>query len=124
MTHLQFEQHRFPTVFRMTKDYLPIQPSAVPCEHVFSSSAETDTKKWNRINPMLMEALQMLKFSLKQDRLGFRGCWVSSEKELGSNEEDVEGEGDALSHLVEAGSNVDEAMVQAIGRIAIAKGTM
>lgn len=66
----------------------------------------------------------MLKFSLKQDRLGLRECWVSSEKELGPSEEDVEGEGDSLSHLVQAGSNVDEMMVQAIGLIAIAEGTV
>ena len=52
-------------------DYLPIQASAVPCERVFSSSAETDTKRRNRIHPVLMEALQMLKFSLKQKRLDF-----------------------------------------------------
>jgi hypothetical protein len=52
-------------------DYLPIQASAVPCERVFSSSAETDTKKRNRIKPELMEALQVLKFSLKKARLDF-----------------------------------------------------
>jgi hypothetical protein len=52
-------------------DYLPIQASAVPCERVFSSSAETDTKKRNRIKPELMEALQILKFSLKKTRLDF-----------------------------------------------------
>jgi len=52
-------------------DYLLIQASAVPCEHVFSSSAETDTKRWNCIHPVLMEALQMLKFSLKQKQLDF-----------------------------------------------------
>jgi hAT family C-terminal dimerisation region len=54
-------------------DYLPIQSSAVPCERVFSSSAETDTKKRNRIKPELMEALQVLKFSLKKKRLDFTG---------------------------------------------------
>jgi hAT family C-terminal dimerisation region len=52
-------------------DYLPIQASAVPCERVFSSSAETDTKKRNRIKPELMEALQVLKFALKKARLSF-----------------------------------------------------
>jgi hypothetical protein len=52
-------------------DYLPIQASAVPCERVFSSSAETDTKKRNRIGPELMEALQVLKFALKKSRLNF-----------------------------------------------------
>ena len=43
-------------------DYLPVQASAVPSERVFSSSAQTDTARRNRINPLLMEALQMLKF--------------------------------------------------------------
>ena len=52
-------------------DYLPIQASAVPCERVFSSSAETDTKRRNKIKPELMEALQVLKFALKKDRLNF-----------------------------------------------------
>jgi hypothetical protein len=46
-------------------DYLPIQASSVPCERVFSSSAETDTKKRNRISPLLMEALQILKYDYK-----------------------------------------------------------
>lgn len=52
-------------------DYLPIQASSVPCEHVFSSAGETDTKKHNRISPPLMEALQILKFIYKKDRLNF-----------------------------------------------------
>jgi hypothetical protein len=63
----------FPTIFRIAMDYLPIQSSAVPCEHIFSSSAETDTKKRSRIKPELMEALQILKFALKKDRLNFTG---------------------------------------------------
>ena len=50
-------------------DYLPIQASLVSCERVFSSSSEIDTKKQNHINGLLMEALQMLKFSIKRDRL-------------------------------------------------------
>lgn len=57
-------------------DYLPIQASAVPCERVFSSSAETDTKRRNRIGPTLMEALQMLKFQQKKKRLDFTRGWV------------------------------------------------
>jgi hypothetical protein len=35
------------------------------------SSAETDTKKRNRIRPELMEALQILKFALKKKCLDF-----------------------------------------------------
>ncbi|KAI5991336.1 hypothetical protein EDC04DRAFT_2587499 [Pisolithus marmoratus] len=52
-------------------DYLPIQASAVPCERIFSSSAETDTKKWNHISPTLMEVLQMLKYDYKKFQLTF-----------------------------------------------------
>ena len=63
-------------------DYLPIQASAVPCERVFSSSKETDTKKRNRINPMLMEALQMVKFILKKERLNFTSGWMTSEANM------------------------------------------
>lgn len=52
----------------MALDILPIQGSAVPCERVFSSSAETVTTRRNRIGPELMEALQMLKFSIRKGR--------------------------------------------------------
>ncbi len=63
-------------------DYLPIQASAVPCERVFSSSAETDTKRRNRIHPDLMEALQMQKFLLKKARLNFMDSWITAEEEM------------------------------------------
>src|ERR1700678_3810100 len=55
---LQVNEGSFPTLFAIAMDYLPIQASAVPCERIFSSSAETDTKKRNHISPLLMEALQ------------------------------------------------------------------
>lgn len=63
-------------------DFLPIQASAVPCEHVFLSSSETDTKKRNRISPLLMEALQMLKFTLRQDEINFTDGWITSQKDM------------------------------------------
>lgn len=69
-------------------DFLPIQATAVPCERVFSSSAETDTKRRNRINPQLMEALQMLKFKLKKNRLNFTAGWITEEKELKEDDPD------------------------------------
>ncbi|KAF9226055.1 hypothetical protein BS17DRAFT_664357, partial [Gyrodon lividus] len=49
-------------------DYLPVQPSSVPCEQAFSSSSLMDTKQCNCINHILMEALQILKVSLKGER--------------------------------------------------------
>ncbi|KAI6018096.1 hypothetical protein BKA83DRAFT_4006612, partial [Pisolithus microcarpus] len=63
-------------LFAITMDYLPIQASLVPCERVFSSSAETDMKKQNWIGLILMEALQMLKFHLKQEHIDFLVNWA------------------------------------------------
>jgi hAT family C-terminal dimerisation region len=61
-------QHRYPTIFALAMDILPIQASAVPCERVFSSGKETMTARRNRISGELMEALQLLKFSIRQGR--------------------------------------------------------
>ena len=58
-------------------DYLPIQASAVSCKCIFSLSTETDTKWRNHIGPLLMEALQMLKFHLKKSRLNFTEAWMT-----------------------------------------------
>ena len=60
-------------------DYLAIQATSVPCEWVFSLAKATDTAKWNRISPMLIEALQTLKFILKKQRLDFIKGWVTPE---------------------------------------------
>ncbi|KIJ93509.1 hypothetical protein K443DRAFT_63218, partial [Laccaria amethystina LaAM-08-1] len=58
----------FPTLFAVALDFLPIQGSAIPCEHVFFSAKETMLPHHNHINAELMEALQMLKFTIN------RGC--------------------------------------------------
>jgi hypothetical protein len=63
-------------------DYLPIQASSVPAERAFSSAAETDTSRRNRISPVLMEALQMLKFGLHQDAMDFTSDVLTPEADL------------------------------------------
>ena len=65
----------FPTLYAMAMDYLLIQALSVSCESVFLSSSETNTKKCNHINGLLMEALQMLKFGLKKDCLSVNKCF-------------------------------------------------
>jgi len=79
-------------------DYLPIQASAVPSERVFSSSSETDTKKRKRIHPILMEALQMLKFALKKEHLDFSVGWMTSEDAM--YEQEADDSADLLSLLL------------------------
>jgi len=69
-------------LFSITMDYLPIQASSVPCECIFSSRTETDTKKRNKISPKLMEALQMLKYHFKHSWLDFSQCEVVSQWEV------------------------------------------
>lgn len=72
-------------------DFLPIQASSVPCERVFSSSSETDTKKRNRLKPEFMEALQILKYSLKKKRLSFTEGLVTPEDSLTGLDPGVKG---------------------------------
>jgi len=96
----------------MALDFLPIQASAVPSEQVFSSSAETDTKKRNRINPVLMEALQMLKFALKKARLNFTDGWITPEKVMREREP----EEDLLAALLGTnGEDVLDRIIQDFG---------
>jgi hypothetical protein len=94
-------------------DYLPIQASAVPCERVFSSSGETDTKRRNRIHPILMEALQMLKFSLKQRRLNFTEGWITSESDMLDTVDDSP---DLLAELSNGAENGMDNVIAAVSQ--------
>jgi cytochrome P450 len=96
----------------MAMDYLPIQATAVPCERVFSSSAETDTKQRNRIHPDLMEVLQMQKFLLKKACLNVMDAWIMAEKEMLEDEP----EHDLLSTLLEG--NIQDKLDQVMKAIA------
>lgn len=53
----------------MAADYLAIQGSATPVERVWSSAAETDTKRRNRLSPARFEALQFLKAVYRRRRV-------------------------------------------------------
>ncbi len=90
-----------PTIFTIAMDYLPIQASSVPCKRVFSSSAETDMKWRNCINPDLIEVLQVLKFQLKKECLNFMAGWSTEKKQIVDNnlEEDL------LETLLEGSGN-------------------
>ena len=69
LTLPQNVEKRFPNLFCLAMDVLPAQASSVPCERLFSSGKETYTACRNRIQPNLMEALQVLKFSSRNGSL-------------------------------------------------------
>lgn len=83
-------------------DYLPVQGTSVPCERVFSSSAETDTKQRNRIGATLMEALQMQKYGLKKKRLSsVEGRAADQHALLLNDPEEPRFPSEDVDHLVE-----------------------
>ncbi len=66
----------------MVLDVLPAQASSVACERVFSPSKETITMRRSCFSPVLMEILQFLKYTYRQERLDLMEGFVSSEKEI------------------------------------------
>ncbi|KAJ6607699.1 hypothetical protein B0H10DRAFT_1817515, partial [Mycena sp. CBHHK59/15] len=72
----------FPYMFRVTLDVLPVQASAIPSEHIFSSSKETDTLRRSSLSPHMIEMLQILKFIYRQDCIKFCDGLVATETEL------------------------------------------
>lgn len=108
----------FPTLFAIAIDHLAIQASSVPCERSFSSSAETDTVRRNRINYLLMEATQMLKFGFKNQPFDFTEGFITEEQDmiipLGDNL-------DLLAELAHPG-NTDAQREDVIDRVIMALG--
>ena len=93
----------YPTIFKIALDYLPVQASSVPCERVFSSSADTDTKKRNRIKSDLMEALQLLKYGYKKERLHFTAHLLTAEEEMIGTSPDLIGKDSLAERLLKDG---------------------
>jgi hypothetical protein len=87
---LQDHKDQFPTLFKLAMDILPIQASSVPCERVFSSSKETTTARRNKLDPQVVEALQVLKYGRRNAKqLSFTEGLEETEEmsELEKNEE-------------------------------------
>lgn len=56
--------------------------TSVPSERVFSSSGRTTTHARNRLSPVIVEALQILKFNHRHHVLDFTGFTVAEIKEM------------------------------------------
>ncbi|KDQ54446.1 hypothetical protein JAAARDRAFT_103362, partial [Jaapia argillacea MUCL 33604] len=59
----------FPLLYRVALDVLPVQATAVPCEQVFSSSKETITARRCKLSPLMLEILQILKYTFRHEKL-------------------------------------------------------
>jgi hypothetical protein len=62
-------------------DVLPAQASAVPCEHVFSSSKETCSQRRNWALPKIDGSAPDAEISYKQGRLSFTDNFLAQEKD-------------------------------------------
>ncbi|KAF4617427.1 hypothetical protein D9613_006423 [Agrocybe pediades] len=78
----RFWQYQFPALYHVALDILTVQASSVPCERAFSSSKETVTMRRNCLSTELMEVLQFLKYTYRQDRLDLMDGLLSTEEEL------------------------------------------
>ncbi|KAG1894083.1 uncharacterized protein F5891DRAFT_1195634 [Suillus fuscotomentosus] len=95
--------------------------------HIFSSSGDTFTKKHNYLSPHLMEALQVVKFALKKERLHFTKGWAVSQRDMeynlmcvigsASREDLLASGGDLLTSAISgttSGSHDHEALLRVI----------
>ncbi|KAG5649092.1 hypothetical protein H0H81_006365 [Sphagnurus paluster] len=116
-------QKMFLTIYRIALDYIPMQASAVPCERVFSSASETDTKRRNKLNPNLFEALQILKFAHQRERLNFMAHLLTPEESMVVDTRDaVDGveDVDGLNGLMGTDPNLgEEAFNRALAAICV-----
>ena len=71
MTLRKLNEKKYPFLFPVALDILPVQASAVPCERIFSSSKQSCEDHRNHATPKLFEALQFRKHALKKNRLDF-----------------------------------------------------
>lgn len=79
----QAREKVFPNLYHVALDVLAVSASGVPSERVFSSSKETDTLRRSGLDNAMFEVLQVLKFSMKRERLEFSEAWrPAQESEL------------------------------------------
>ena len=109
----QESEKRYPLLFKVALDVLPVQASAVPCERIFSSSKETCTTRRSLLSASLLEILQVLKQLYREKRLDFASHWIANEEDYSiehATEAAIQelmsaGKTDELLDLLRAGDN-------------------
>ncbi|KAF5390365.1 hypothetical protein D9757_005186 [Collybiopsis confluens] len=66
---MSYNQHEYPVLSRMARDYLAIQGSAASAERSFSSGGITDTARRGRLGDELFGQIQKLKSAYRDGRL-------------------------------------------------------
>lgn len=69
-------------------DYLPIQASTVSAECILSSRTETATVQHDHDSAAFLEALQILKYDYRKQRLTFSEGIVLDQRDLADDESD------------------------------------
>lgn len=64
MILLKINALRYPVWASLIQDYLSIMSSSVPSGHAFSQGGITVSKQWNRLKGDIVEALQIVKYSI------------------------------------------------------------
>jgi hypothetical protein len=95
--------YRFPVWASLAQDYLSIMAASVSSERAFSQGGITITKRRNRLKADIVEALQFLKCSLRQDLI-FREPALSSSLDIESDEEVEVLDGDPKSDGRDSGA--------------------
>jgi hAT family C-terminal dimerisation region len=96
---------RYPIAASLAWDYLAIMASSVSSERAFSSAGLTISKRRNRLQGDIVEALQCLKCMYHNDLI-FREVVVATEEEVDLEEMDLELVADAS--VVEEGFTWDQ----------------
>jgi hAT family C-terminal dimerisation region len=78
---------------------LAVPATSVPSERVFSSSGRTDTPSRNRLSPIMMEALQTLKFTFRNRALDFGRAMRDNAEDLEAVEPEELSEADLRAEL-------------------------
>jgi hypothetical protein len=77
---LQDNGSSFPTLRRISIDFLACQASSVPCERLFSGGGEIATKRRAQLGAVWFEELQVMKFAWRKN-IGDLAAWNSAQVE-------------------------------------------